>query len=148
MSGADQPKGDAGASTRAHRAPLSNRDFDFFYEGLEAQQLLVQSCEACGLLRCPPGPACPRCRSLAWRAVPLSGRGILFSFTVHHYPPLPDFATPLPVGLAVMDEGVRMLGPMDASSVGELAIGLPVVTEFVRRDGVAGYRFRPAAGTP
>ena len=37
-----------------HNAPCSNKDFDFFYRGLEEGQLLAQKCAACGVLRNPP----------------------------------------------------------------------------------------------
>lgn len=128
--------------------PVTNRDFDFFYEGLKEQRLLVQRCDACATLRCPPGPACPSCHSFAWTAQALSGTGVLYSYTVHHHPPLAGYATPLPIALVEMTEGIRMVGPMDSTPPDMLRIGLPVTTAFVERDGIAGYRFVPAGDTP
>jgi uncharacterized OB-fold protein len=78
---------------KGHNASCSNKDFDFFYRGLEVGQVLIQKCANCGSLRNPPSPACPDCRSLEWVAVPLNGRGVVHSYTVHHHPPLPGFAT-------------------------------------------------------
>lgn len=121
--------------------PVSNRDFDFFYQGLADGALLVQQCDGCGTMRCPPGPSCPECHSFAWTTRPLAGTGTVFSYTVHHHPPLAGFATPLPVALVEMDEAIRMIGPMDDTSLDRLHIGARVATTFVERDGVAGYRF-------
>lgn len=129
---------------KAHAAPCSNRDFDFYYEGLEHQRLLVQKCAQCGLLRNPPGPCCPACRSLKWDTVAVQGTGTIFSWTVHMHPPLPDFVVPHPVALVELDEGLRMVGAMDGVTE-PLAIGQRVRTEFVRRGAVAGFRFVPAA---
>jgi uncharacterized OB-fold protein len=130
--------------TNAHSAPGSNRDFDFFYTGLERGELLVQKCNGCGELRNPPSPACPHCRSLDWTAVAMSGRGSIYSYVIHHSPPLPSFKTPHPIALAELDEGVRFLAAMDGTPPEAIAIGARVVAEFIRRDGVASVRFRLA----
>lgn len=124
-----------------HNAPCSNRDFDFFYAGLEAGQLRVQRCTACGTLRSLPSPGCGACQSLEWDAVALSGHGHIHSYTVHHHPPLPGFPTPHPIALANMSEGVRMMGAMDGTAPEALHIDSPIRVEFVRRAGVAGFRF-------
>lgn len=126
---------------RAHNAPCSNRDFDFFYEGLEREALLVQKCSGCGALRSLPSPACGQCRSLEWAAVPLSGDATIHSYVIHHHPPLPGFAMPHPIVVADMAEGVRLLGGMDGTDPSSLQIGLPIKVEFLRRGDVAAYRF-------
>ena len=128
----------------AHCAPGSNRDFDFFYAGLERGELLVQRCGGCGELRNPPTPSCPLCHSHDWSPLAMSGRGTIYSFIVHHHPPLPTFETPHPVALAQLEEGVRFLAAMDGIPPEALTIGAPVVTEFIRRNGVASVRFRLA----
>lgn len=132
-----------GQQAQAHSAPGSNRDFDFFYAGLERGELLVQLCSGCGSLRNPPAPACPSCHSQDWTTRALSGRGIIYSYMVHYHPPLPTFATPHPVAVVDMEEGVRFLAAMDGTAPEAMAIGASVETEFLRRgDGVASFRFR------
>jgi uncharacterized OB-fold protein len=126
----------------SHSAPLSNRDFDFFYEGLEQEKLLIQRCEACSALRTPPGPACYECGSTAWTSIAARGTGLLFSYTVHHHPPLPGFETPHPIGLIELDEGVRVLGAMEPVPLDRIRIGMPLEIEFCRRGDIAGFRFR------
>lgn len=122
--------------------PLSNRDFDFFYAGLDAGQLLVQRCSGCGRLRNPPGPSCPHCHSLEWEAQPLKGRGAVFSYTVHHHPKLPSFDTPHVIALVDMEEGLRVLGALVGVDADKVQIGLPVQVEFLRRGETATFQFR------
>lgn len=131
----------ADTKDRGHKAPCSNRDFDFFYRGLEEGRLLVQRCDACDRLRSLPSPACGACGAFDWHPVALSGDGVIYSHVIHHHPPLPGFATPHPVALVEMREGVRLLGAMDGTDPASVAIGLPVQVEFLRRGDVAAYRF-------
>jgi uncharacterized protein len=130
--------------TRGHNAPCSNRDFDFFYQGLEAGRLLAQRCTRCGTMRGLPSPGCGTCQSLDWDEVELAGAGTVFSYTIHYHPPLPGFAVPHPVVLVDMAEGVRLLGPMDGTPPEDVAVGLPVTVEFTRRGDIAAFRFRKA----
>jgi uncharacterized OB-fold protein len=132
----------------SHSAPLSNRDFDFFYDGLEKEELLLQLCSRCDALRTPPGPACPNCGSTAWTTIRADGRGTLFSYTVHHHPPLPGFATPHPVGIVELAEGVRLVGALDSLALDEIAIGMALEVEFLRRGEVASYRFGRCTQSP
>lgn len=128
-------------NAKGHNAPCSNRDFDFFYRGLENGELLVQKCGNCGQLRSLPSPGCENCSSLEWDAVPLSGEGEVYSYVTHYHPPLPGFDMPHPMAVVTMNEGVRLLGAMDGTDPAEIAIGRRVKVEFVRRDTVAAYRF-------
>lgn len=135
---------DTAQNDKGHNAPCSNRDFDFFYRGLERERLYVQKCSGCGALRSLPSPCCPHCRSLDWVEHPLLGQGKIHSYVVHHHPPLPGFAIPHAVVVADMEEGVRLVGAMDGMPAESLAVGAPVTIEFIRRGDVASFRFRPA----
>lgn len=131
----------ASPESKGHFAPCSNRDFDFFYQGLEQRMLLIQKCCRCGTLRNPPGPACAKCRSLEWEPVALRGTGVIFSYTVHFHPQLKGFAVPHPIVIVDMDEGIRLVGAMDGERKAP-QIGLRVRAEFLHRGDVAGFRFR------
>jgi uncharacterized OB-fold protein len=133
--------------TVTHAAECSNRDYDFYYDGMEKQQLLMQRCDKCNKLRSPPGPMCPDCHSVDWTAEPMSGKGKIFTYTVHYHPPLPGFDTPHPVGLIELDEGVRFMAGLDGIPVDEIRIGLPVEADFFRRGKIATVRFRKAKAT-
>jgi hypothetical protein len=130
-----------------HMSPGSNRDYDFFYEGLEQGRLLIQQCAKCNLLRHPPGPMCPHCHSLDKTAREMSGRGTVYSFVVHRYPPLPGFDMPHPVAVVELEEGVRVVAGMDGTPIERIEIGMPVVADFHRRGQVATLRFGPTATT-
>ena len=100
------------------------------------------------MLRAPPSPACQNCGSTAWAPVAARGTGTLFSYTVHYHPPLPGFATPHPVGVIDLDEGVRVVAGLEAIPLDRIKIGMSVAAEFIRRGEVASVRFRePGPGS-
>ena len=55
--------------------PMVNRDSEFFWEGAREQELRIQSCGACGVLRHPPGPACPACVAFDRTHAGVTGHG-------------------------------------------------------------------------
>ncbi|MCF6472267.1 DNA-binding protein [Nonomuraea sp. MG754425] len=114
--------------------PAVNQDTEFFWDGVGRGELRIQSCADCGELRHPPGPLCPRCRS-AERAYRLaSGTGSLFSYVVHHHPPVPGRRTPFVVGVVELPEGVRMVGNVVDCPVEEVRIGMPLRVTYRRMD--------------
>jgi uncharacterized protein len=122
--------------------PAVSADTEFFWAGAAKGELLCQRCSACGGLRYPPGPACPQCGSLDWAAVPLAGRGRIFSYVVQHHPLPPGFTEPAVIALVELAEGVRMIGNLDG---GEPAIGAEVEVFFLpQEEGWALPQFRPA----
>jgi uncharacterized OB-fold protein len=124
---------------------MSNRDFDFFYEGLALGELRVQKCDDCGMVRNPPGPMCPHCRSLKWTALKCSGTGKVFSFTTHHHPPLANFVMPHTIILADMAEGFRLVGGLPGVDSLGIQVGMSVRVQFVRWGDVATFHFLPDA---
>lgn len=119
----------------------SSREFAFFYDGLARHELLMQCCAQCSQIRNPPSTMCGRCGSLEWAPVRMSGRGTVFSFAVHHHPPLEGFALPHPVGVVELEEGVRVVAGLDGVELASIAIGKPVQVEFIERNGQASFRF-------
>ena len=79
--------------------PGISDDTRFFWDGVRAGKLLIQRCKSCGSLRHPPGPVCPSCHSFEWDTLQASGRGTVYSFVVMHYPEVPPFDHPNPIGL-------------------------------------------------
>ncbi|HEX4433938.1 MAG TPA: bifunctional MaoC family dehydratase N-terminal/OB-fold nucleic acid binding domain-containing protein [Acidimicrobiales bacterium] len=114
--------------------PALTQDNAFWFEGARAHKLLIQHCTSCGTLRHPPLPACAVCGSLEWDAVESSGRGTLYSYVVVHYPQVPSFEYPLPIGLIELDEGTRVVANLDGMELGAIAIGMPLVATFVDYD--------------
>ncbi|HEY3698859.1 MAG TPA: OB-fold domain-containing protein [Spongiibacteraceae bacterium] len=104
-------------------------DDDFFWEGVDQEKLLAQQCSACNVMRHPPSPMCPRCHSLQWHAVQLSGRGRVYAWLISKHPSQPDVA-PRTAVLVDLEEGLRIISNIDGG--GDIEIGAPV--EVVFRD--------------
>lgn len=118
----------------ARLAPTVTPDTRFFWDGLRDDRLLVQRCEECGRLRHPPRPMCPHCTSLAWTAVPASGRGTVVSFVLPRHPQWPWFDDDYVVALVELAEGVRIVSNLVDVAPDAVRIGLPVVVRFERFD--------------
>jgi uncharacterized protein len=114
--------------------PALTHDNAFWFEGARAHKLLIQRCASCGTLRHPPLPACAVCQSLEWDTVEASGRGVLYSFVVVHYPQVAAFDYPLPIGLVELEEGTRVVANIDGFAPGELRIGQALQVTFVDYD--------------
>jgi hypothetical protein len=115
--------------------PAVNRDTEFFWEGTACGELRIQRCGGCGELRHPPGPMCPSCGEAKPGHVVASGRGEVYSYVVHHHPPVPGRSLPYVVALVELVEGVRMLAELVDVDPSDVHIGLPVTAGFVRVDG-------------
>jgi len=124
--------------------PRITHDGSFFWQGLEQGKLLIQRCASCGELRHPPGPMCPKCQSLEWKTLELSGRGTVYSYVVAHHPPIPPFDYPNLVVLVELEEGTRLVSNLVGVGPEEVEIGMPVVCEIVEvEEGFKLPQFRP-----
>ena len=122
-------------STRPPRPrPAITRDNAFWFDGVQQHKLLIQRCTSCQALRHPPGPMCPQCNSLEWDTIESSGRGVLYSFVVNHYPQVPAFDYPLPVGVIELDEGTRLVSNIVECALEDIEVGMPVECTFVAFD--------------
>lgn len=108
---------------------IVTKDNAFFFEGAKQGRLLIQRCADCGVLRHPPAPTCPECRSFAWDTVESSRRATLHSYTVVHRPQDAAFAYPLTIGLADLEEGTRLVADIVDVTADDLTIGMPL--EFI-----------------
>ena len=114
--------------------PTMDRDSAFFWEGVEKGELRIQRCKACAVLRHPPRPMCSSCRSLEWDHIISSGRGQVYSFVVHHHPPVYGYETPFAIALVELEEGTRIVGNLPGVKLADVHIGMPVEVSFVRVD--------------
>ena len=128
--------------------PALTQDNAFWFEGARAHKLLIQHCTSCGTLRHPPLPACAVCGSLEWDAVESSGRGTVYSYVVVHYPQVPSFEYPLPIGLIELEEGTRLVANLDGVELDAIRIGMPVQATFVDYDEELSLPVFVPAGTP
>jgi uncharacterized OB-fold protein/acyl dehydratase len=117
--------------------PVTSPDTEFFWAGTAAGELRVQRCDGCGALRHPPGPTCPACGTMSPRPpayAVAAGTGEVYSYVVHHHPPVPGKKLPIVIALVQLPEGVRMTGELLGVDPGQVRIGLPVRAEFVKVD--------------
>jgi uncharacterized OB-fold protein/acyl dehydratase len=133
--------------------PRISPDTAFFWAGTAAGELRIQRCGGCGALRHPPGPMCPHCGAVQRTSpgnspggdsaggrggdpgyVVAAGTGEVYSYVVHHHPPVPGKALPLVIALVQLPEGVRMVGEMPGMDPGRVRIGMPVRAGFTRVD--------------
>lgn len=118
--------------TEAKEEPKPQYPLDsaFFWEGLEAHELRIQRCGSCGKLRHPPRPMCPWCRSLDRDHVVSQGRGTVYSYVVHHRPPVPGREHPFAVVLVQLEEGTRIVGNVVDCDPADVKIGMDVEVVF------------------
>jgi uncharacterized OB-fold protein len=130
--------------------PIKEGLFDSFEDG---PHLIGSRCRECEEVRFPANPFCPRCCRETTEQIPLSQRGVLYSFTIQRFKPPPPFRgaepfAPYGVGLIELPEGVRVTSVLEESDPERLRVGMEMellITEFFEDQGeaVLGYKFRP-----
>lgn len=125
------PAAPAGLPAGPVMVPPASPDTEFFWAGTRAGELRIQRCGRCGTLRHPPGPACPSCGAIGAGGYQVAaGTGTVYSYVVHHHPPVPGRALPVVVALVQLPEGVRVLGELTGAGPGQVRIGMPVRVGF------------------
>jgi uncharacterized OB-fold protein len=115
--------------------PVVSPDTAFFWAGTARHELRIQRCGGCGTLRHPPGPMCPVCGFARPEYDVAAGTGEVYSYVVHHHPPVPGRQLPIVIALVQLTEGVRMVGELLGTDPERVRIGLPVRVTFVEVDG-------------
>ena len=116
-----------------------------FFEEARSGRLTGIRCGRCGALALPPKEFCPTCQQRQWEPVPLSGAGIVTSFTVIRIPPrglAPD--APYAVAVVKLDEGVSLLGRVIDIPLEALKTGLPVKFRALVAENQTAIGFGPA----
>ena len=128
----ERPAVDPSPSKRPR--PAINQDTEFFWDAAKRGELLIQRCAACGELRHPPRTMCGVCGSFEWDTLRASGRGEVYSFVVHHHPPVPGFEIPYVVALIALEEGTRLVSNVVGIAPDQVQIGLKVELDFLKID--------------
>jgi uncharacterized OB-fold protein len=116
------------ATPLPHPTSLSRPHWDGCRDGV----LRVQRCYACRTIVFIPQPICTQCQgdTLAW--IDSSGRGTVYSYTIVHRPPRPEFDTPYVVAIVELEEGWHMLTNVVGCDPADVRVGLPVRVAFRR----------------
>src|SRR5438270_11519805 len=113
--------------------PQPDPDTAFFWEATRRGELRILRCRTCGTYIHLPRPACRACGSTDLAPERVSGRGVVHSFTVTHFP-LPGFEPPFAVALIALEEqeGLRLVANVVDVWPEELEIGMPAEVTFER----------------
>lgn len=108
-----------------------------FWAAVARGELVRPVCERCGRSCFPPQLACPHCGGETWTWTVSSGRGTVYSATVVHRPPSPEFTAPYVVAIVDLDgEGWSLLANVVDCPSG-VAIGTAVEVAWDRTAGDA-----------
>ena len=120
--------------TALHETVRGDRDSHEWWRALANQDLLVQTCEQCGVHRWPPRAICNRCGAGSWRWSTASGAGTVVSWIVNRHAFSRDLAIPSVVLLVRLDEQDDLVlpGAYDGPADGDgLEVGAAVTVRFV-----------------
>jgi uncharacterized OB-fold protein len=131
--------------------PRPTEDSKPFWDGCNAEKLLLQHCGACQHIFYYARRLCPACgsSSLLWQ--PSSGRGKIYSFSEVHVPFAgPEWSSQLPytIVLVDLDDGPRMLSRWHSDDGRLPATGERTRVFFPMVDGQKLPFFKPDIGNP
>jgi len=110
---------------------------DFFWTSGEDGLLRITKCSDCGYFIHPPSTPCPLCLSNRVEPQPVSGRGVVHTFTVNVQPWVPDQA---PYVIAIVElveqQGLRLTTNLVGCGVEDAGIGLKVRVAFAHRHDI------------
>jgi uncharacterized OB-fold protein len=94
--------------------------------------LRINHCTPCDRYVHPPVPICPFCRGTDILAIPVSGRGTVYSFTVNYQQWTPEMLPPYVLAVIEIEEqrDVRITSNIIGCAIDDVQIGMPVSVEF------------------
>jgi len=130
--------------------PVVDEDSRPYWEAARRHILLLPRCNGCGRFVFYPRRLCPYCHSATQTWEPLSGHGILYSYTVVRIPISPTYEGRVPYVVALVDlkEGPRMLANLVDAAPDEVRIGAEVEVTFQRITSeitLPQFRLRPTS---
>lgn len=105
------------------------------WDGCKEGRLRVQRCADCGAFVFIPQPLCTRCHGDRLEWTESTGRGTVYSYTIVHRPPRPEFDVPYVVAIVELEEGWFMLTNIVGCEPADVSVGLAVRVEFEERAG-------------
>src|SRR5262244_2815129 len=128
--------------------PQPTPETQHFWDGTRAGELRLQRCDNCQKAYFPPRPFCPACAGRAVSVFRASGKGVLYSYVIHHRP-VPGFTPPYAIAVVALDEGPRLMtnivGCPQAPEA--LVLDMPLEVTFERQtDQITLALFKPARG--
>lgn len=110
-----------------------------FWDAARAGRLVIQRCSACGYYNHPPRNFCDACLGRKLAFAPISGRGVVYTFTVMHQRDVAGFESEAPfINIVVELAEQPMLLMVSNLPIGErdrVRIGAPAEVWFEDRGG-------------
>jgi uncharacterized OB-fold protein len=107
---------------------------DFFWDGANRHELWLQRCEKCGTYQHRPRPVCKKCDSFDLAPSQVSGRGVIYSFTVGTQAFHPWFVDRLPYVMAVVEleeqAHLKILTNIVGCAPDDVEVGMAVEVTF------------------
>lgn len=102
-----------------------------FWQAARERRLVAPRCADCGTFRLPPTPFCWRCQSAGVDWTELSGRAVVYTYTVvDGYPGLPD-VTLVPAVVDLPDApGARLVTNVVGVDPADVSIGTELTVDF------------------
>ncbi len=114
--------------------PVPDKGSAAYWAAAARHELAVAQCGRCGVLTLPPDVVCTNCGSTdpEYQFVPVSGGGVIRSWTIVRQAFLPGFEVPFVLVDVELDEqrGLRTIGRLLDGPDTELAIGTRVRVAF------------------
>jgi hypothetical protein len=114
--------------------PLIDDETRPYWEGALRHTLVILRCGGCGFYVHYPKRACPRCGSEHLAATPVSGRGVVHSYTVSHHKAAPGFEDRVPFVVALIEleeqAGLRLIANLPDCPLADVSIGMAVEVCF------------------
>jgi uncharacterized OB-fold protein len=108
--------------------PILDEDNREFWESCHRHAMTLQRCSACSRMRYYPAPICSSCGSLDFAWEPVSGNGVVYTYSIVRRPATPAFKDEVPYVYAIveLEEGPMMPTNIVGVPVDDVSIGIPV----------------------
>ena len=118
-----------------------------FWDAAKERRLAIQRCGSCGYYNHPPRRFCDACLAQDLRFEPVSGRGVVYTFTVMHQRDVAGFEEDTPFINVVVElieqPQLLMVSNLPISERAKVSIGAAVEVDFEDRgEGVVVPQFR------
>ena len=112
--------------------PQINDDNRAFWTGGREGELRIVRCNDCGYYIHPPSPRCPGCLSDDVAPAAVSGRGVVYTYTINRREWSPGLEVPYVIAIVQLDEqtDLRLMTNIVGCAPDDIAIGMPVQVEF------------------
>ena len=127
--------------------PRLTDDNKFFWTSGADGKLRFLRCSKCGYYVHPPSPICPHDLTKTLAPEPVSGRGMVATFTINEQPWIPGFDPPYAIAIVEIEEqpSVRLTTNIVGCPPESVHIGMQVEVTFEQRDDVWLPLFAPAS---